>query len=230
MKIQWSGLGITEGRGKIGGNVAARNASGSYLRKNTAPIQPDSPAQQAVKGIFGAIANAWRNLTQAQRDGWNQASPDFPQTNSLGQVFFLTGNQLYAKFNNSLQQLGLAGIDDAPAPGDIYTSSSLDVSASASAATPAMDVTIDGAVPAGQEVAIFVTPPLSAGINNFNNRLELLRTEAAGNGPAFDILADYNAKYGGFAAGQKIGVMVVAVNTATGQRGQELSEAAIATS
>jgi hypothetical protein len=92
-----------------------------------------------------------------------------------------------------------------------------------------LEVEIDGAVPAGQEVAIFVTPPLSAGINNFNNRLELLRTEAAGNGPTFDILADYNAKYGSFAAGQKIGAMVVAVNTATGQRGVEVSASGVAT-
>lgn len=229
-KVQYSGIGITEMAGKIGGNVLARNASGSYSRKNTAPVQPNSPAQAAVKGIFASIANAWRDLTEAQRNGWEQAAPDFPQTNSLGQVFFLTGQQLYNKFNNSLQQLGLAGIDDAPAPGTIYSPASAVVNAvGTGGGTPAeLDVDIPEAVPAGQEVAIFVTPPLSAGINNFNNRLELLRTEAAGNGPSFDILADYEAKYGTFVAGQKIGVAVVAVNTATGQRGVEVSGSAVA--
>lgn len=227
MKIQWSGLGITEGRGKIGGNVAARNGSGAYLRKNTSPVQPNSPAQAAVKAIFAAIANAWRNLTAAQRGGWNGATDDFPQTNSLGQVFFLSGFQLYMKLNNSLQQFGLAGIDDAPMPGTIYTPTEVTTVFDIDAAMPVATVTIEGAIPAGQELGIFVTPPLSAGVDNFNNRLELLRTEAAGNGPAFDILAAYTAKYGTPDVGSKVGVMVQAVNTATGQRGVELTDSTI---
>lgn len=230
-KIQYSGLGVTDARGSIGGNTLSRNKSGAYAKKKTVGINPNSPAQQAVRAIFATIQNGWRDLTAALRSGWNENASEWPQTDSLGNVFFLSGQQLYSKLNNSLMQVGLAPIAIAPLPGVTYSPNEMTVANSNAAQT--LDFTLNdpinaGVIPAGQELAVYVTPPLSAGIANADSKFDLLTTFAAGNGSNFDISAAYTAKYGVIPVDSKIFVKTIAVATATGQRGTELSNSAIA--
>ena len=231
MKIQWSGLGITDGRGKIGGNVLSRNASGAYARKNTAGTNPNTPLQQFVRAIFATISTGWRNMTQGQRDAWNLVKDEWPQVNSLGQTFTLTGQQLYMKLNNSLMQVGLPAIVIAPSKTTTYSPSELTVANSNAAQT--LVATINdpinaGVVPAEVTPAIYVTPPVSQGQNQLDGKFEFLDLLAPGAGPVLDISAAYTAKYGVIPVNSKIGVEFVGVTTATGERGVPVSNSGIA--
>src|SRR5690606_27930634 len=49
MKVQFSGLGVVAGSGKIQGTVAARNRSGAYLRVKVTPVNPQTTYQQAAR-------------------------------------------------------------------------------------------------------------------------------------------------------------------------------------
>lgn len=172
MKIQWSGLGVTEGRGRIGGNIASRNGSGAYLKKFTNPINPQSTAQMAVRAIFGAIASAWRALTGAQRDDWNTTAPLRPQQDSLGNEFFLSGFGLFSKYNNALQQLSLAGINNPVALGEVVALDDLTLTINDAAQTATLDWTT--AQPTGQSFGIFATAGLSAGNESTKQEYKLL--------------------------------------------------------
>jgi len=195
MKIQWSGLGLTEGRGRIGGNIASRNGSGAYLKKFTNPINPQSTAQQAVRAIFAAISSLWRALTQAQRDDWNTTAPLRPQEDSLGNVFFLSGFGLFSKYNNALQQLGIAGIDNPVALGSVTELDDLTLTIAQAAMTMTLDWTTPQ--PVEQSFGIFATAPLSAGNESTKQDYKLIQV-VAGDGITVteEFSAGYNAVFG----------------------------------
>ena len=106
--IKWSGIGITEARGRAGGTIFSKNKGGHYAKNFTNPNNPQSPAQQAVRGIFGDLSQAWRQLTQVQRDAWDEAAPTFPVINKLGEVIFLSGQGLHMQLNLNLEAVDQA--------------------------------------------------------------------------------------------------------------------------
>lgn len=115
MKYTPSVLGVGQLSGKGGSVVASHNRYGSYLRNRTIPTNPNTTSQQGVRGVFGGIAQAWRTLSQSQRDSWSNLSPNVPIPDSQGNPIVLAGNALYAKVNMLRDAVGDARIDDAPA-------------------------------------------------------------------------------------------------------------------
>src|SRR3972149_5825724 len=83
MKIKFGSI-LTDGRGKLGGQVYARNRSGAYVRNKVTPNNPQSGFQSTARARLAGFSEGWRGLTQAQRDAWNAAGPDFPKTNQFG--------------------------------------------------------------------------------------------------------------------------------------------------
>lgn len=57
MKIKW-GMMMTDGRGKLGGQVASKNRAGAYVRTKVTPVNPRTTQQQAIRTLFGSIASA----------------------------------------------------------------------------------------------------------------------------------------------------------------------------
>ena len=54
MKIKWGAL-VVDGRGKLGGHVAAQNRGGSYLRTKVTPSNPQTTFQTGVRSMGGCI-------------------------------------------------------------------------------------------------------------------------------------------------------------------------------
>jgi len=96
------GMMMTDARGKLGGQVFSKNRSGSYVRTKVTPINPQKPAQTAVRATFGAIAQAWSGLDQAQRDAWDGAVSNWQKTDIFGDVVNPTGKSLYQRLNTQL--------------------------------------------------------------------------------------------------------------------------------
>jgi hypothetical protein len=60
--------------GKCGNMVWQRNRYGQICYPAFIPANPRTPAQQAIRGIFGAVSQRWRTLTEAQRLAWIAAA------------------------------------------------------------------------------------------------------------------------------------------------------------
>lgn len=152
---------ISEIRNKIAATVYTKNRAGASIRNRVTPINRNSTNQTLRRQQLASLSSGWRSLTQAQRDGWNSASGSFPQTDSLGQTVYLTGEQLYVRCNANLLLTGNAQITDAPSPTsfDVLAFTSLDATADDGVISLAFTPT----VPAGFELVVRASAPVSAG-------------------------------------------------------------------
>lgn len=203
--------------GKLNGTVFARNKGGAYMRSKSKPSNPQTTAQMGVRAAFGAIASAWRGLPQNARNAWNEATANFPYQNKLGDSRILSGFALHQKLNRNLQLIGLPMISTPPLPSP--TATVVDVNVSVTNAEFLVTPTFDGAENDADVVAIFATPSLSPGIQNFKKELRLVDTISIGdfNEGRPDVLDTYSAKFGVPVTGAKIGMKFVVINSVSGQ-------------
>lgn len=154
---------VSEVRGTVAATTYSKNKGGAIIRNRVTPINRRSTNQTARRQILASLASAWRGLTQAQRDSWNAASPNFPQSDSLGQTIFLTGEQLYVRSNANLILIGEAQIVNAPTPVsfDVLAFTSL----TATAGTGVISLAFTPTVPAGFQLVIRATAPISPGVS-----------------------------------------------------------------
>lgn len=101
MKIKW-GMMMTDGRGKLGGQVASKNRAGAYVRTKVTPVNPRTTKQQAIRTLFGSIASAWRSLTQAQVNSWIEATEFWQKTDVFGDLKKPSGFALFQRLNTGL--------------------------------------------------------------------------------------------------------------------------------
>lgn len=217
MKMKFGAL-VVDGRGKIGGHVASKNRGGAYLRTKSSPANAQSVSQSAVRNRFTAFAQGWRSLTQAQRDAWNNAVPNYSRTDLFGDIRNPSGINLYQRLNNVLSSIGVAALSSPPLPSSVGIVSAL--SMTAAVAVPAVSLVLSNAVPAATALKIFATAPGSAGKAFVKGNFRLITTAAPAATTPINLLTAYNAKFGNTGAvGQKIFVKIVPVNNATGQMG-----------
>lgn len=100
MKIKF-GMIVTDGRGKLGGQVASKNRSGSYIRTKVTPVNPQTSFQSAVRQRLGSLSAVWGNLSEAQRLAWNEAanSGQWNKTDIFGDARRPTGKNLFTGIN-----------------------------------------------------------------------------------------------------------------------------------
>jgi len=221
---------ISEIRGKIAATVFSRNRGGQIIRNRIKPINRRSIGQSTRRQALGSLASAWRGLTQAQRDGWNSAGANFPLQDTLGQTIFLSGEQLYIRFNANLNLIGESAIAVAPAPfafavlAATFTAEDATVSASLSVVFTPTPMT------AGNTIAVYATPNLSPGIAapNASAFRFIGQIDPSDTSPA-DMLSAYQALFGDPVAGQKIFLELRPIATASGQGGTPLRASAIVT-
>lgn len=198
--------------GSTGSTTASHNRYGTYFRSRTIPVNPNSTSQQGVRGIFGGLSQAWRTLTQSQRDGWTNLAQNVPRVDSLGQAYTLSGNAFYIGTNVLRDAVGDAAINDAPALDSPPTVTNL--AATASAGGGAFEIgtttTIDGGL-AGNNLIVRASAPRSPG-RDYSSKSELKQILVlAGNtsfAVAVDITGDYEAVFGSSWTGM-IGMEIV---------------------
>lgn len=170
--------------GSIGGITASHNRAGMYFRNRVVPTNPNTTRQQSVRTNFSSCVNYWANtLTAAQRLAWETFAANTPQTDVLGQSFFLTGQQAFIKANTLRLQATQAIIAAGPTtynngspPTGIATSSgsvagSLGVIAGTSAFS--IDVLCAGGATGGGQLALWLGPDVSPGTNFYKGSYQL---------------------------------------------------------
>ena len=100
--------------GKRGDRVWQSNRYGQYSYPAFVPFNPRTPAQVAVRGVFGAISARWRTLSEAQRVVWCAVARRKKSRVRLRQCGPLTGFLYFVKVNVALAHRGVAQVDLPP--------------------------------------------------------------------------------------------------------------------
>jgi hypothetical protein len=225
MKAKFGSI-VVAGSGKIGGHVASRNRAGAYFRTKVTPVNPNTAAQQAIRNRLTGISQDWRALTAAQRLAWNAAVGDYARTDIFGDLKNPTGFNLFQRLNNNLLIIGEAQISDPPVPGAVHAFTSM--SLAVVTGTPALTLTFAPAIPATDEIKLYATPPLSAGVSFVKSEYRLIGVLTNSDTSPKVITSLYSAVFGSVTDnGLKVFVKAVGVNKTTGQEGIGLSCSAI---
>lgn len=221
---------VSEIRGKIAATVFSRNRGGAVIRNRIKPINRRSLGQSTRRQTLGSLASSWRGLTEAQRDSFNTAAPNFPIQDVLGQTIFLSGEQLYIRLNANLILIGEAQITTAPAP---FAFAVFTATVTAEDPTVAASFSV-GFTPtpltAGNTLAVYATPPLSPGVSAPPaSRFRFVGVIAAAATSPADLLSEYQALFGDPVAGQKIFIELRPIAEASGQPGTPLRASTVVT-
>lgn len=225
MKAKFGAI-VVAGSGKVGGHVASRNRAGAYFRTKVTPVNPQTASQLTVRSRLGSRSQAWRGLTQAQRDAWNAAVGDFARTDVFGDLKNPSGFNLYNRINNNLVTVGAAAILVPPIPGTVLTV--VITSIIPNGGTQLIPMVLSGAVPAGTAMKVFATAPQSPGKSFVKSEFRLITTLPAATATPVALGAAYVAKFGAFATGQKLFFKLVFTNTTTGLETPPVQVSAIA--
>lgn len=189
------------------------------MRSKSKPSNPQTASQMAVRAQFGAIASAWRNLTENARSAWRESASNFPYINRLGDSKTLSGFALHQKLNTNLELIDEDALQFPPEPISPANFSSLSVEASFK--LPDVN-TLEITAPLIEDEAsgrtlVFATPPLSAGVENFDNKLRLITVHGSDElGEGLDVNAEYEAVFGTLPIGAKVGFRVQNISTLSG--------------
>lgn len=210
---------VADMRNKLNGSVFSKNRYGAYVRTKVTPVNPRTTAQQNARNILATWSAGWRSITQAQRNGWIAAAPNFPFTDVFGNIKFLSGNALYVKLNANLNYAGVAGIDDAPTPTDIPAITALTLTATGGG-TPALSMVFAPTpVPAGYALIVKATPNIPQSRLFISNQFRNIKVVAAAGTSPNNLLTAYAAVFGNPVTGNRITVQAFYISTTTGQAG-----------
>lgn len=225
MKSKFGAI-VVDGRGKLGGHVASKNRAGSYFRTKVTPTNPGTTYQVNVRNRLAVISTSWRGLTAGQRLAWNMAVSDFKKTDIFGDIRNPTGFNLYQRLVNNLYNVGVAGLVLPPLPEAVFGFTTLSVAAANGAQT--VTVTFTAAIPSGTKIKAFATHPISPGISYANGRFRQFDVLTVTDTSPLSAETEYIAKFGAIgAAGMKIFIRLVPVNTDTGQAGLPMEASCI---
>lgn len=223
MKIKYSAL-VMGASGKLNGSVAASNKGGAYIRNKGVVSNPQTVAQQEVRGRFGAISSQFRALTPSQIAAWNTAAADFPVIDRLGDTRYLSGLGLFVQLNTNLQSVGLPAIVNPPVKQTFPSLTPLELAVivtAGSISTFSVDTVTSVALDEGEFLfAIKAAPLTSPSVQNQKNAMRLIGSYPSleGTGQNFDIASLYEARFGNVAAvGQKVQVEITLVSAVSGE-------------
>lgn len=214
------GQGVADLRGKVGGSVFSRNASGAYLREKVSPVNPLSPKQIAIRSLLSDNSKLWASLTSVQREAWEALARAYPRTDVFGNSVSLTGIAQFQACNLVLSQCESTNLTVAPSDlevEEVALSSALVISV----ATRQLAFSVDndpGLNP--RQVYVNLTRAHSPGKRFVKNLFRFLIHEEVGSpGPSsftFDIPADF----GNVVLGDTMTAWVRLANTTNGALSQ----------
>jgi hypothetical protein len=215
--------------GSRGGATFQKAGVTFVIRKRSVPVQKKSPQQTAKQNTFASVAQRWRELSPAEKLSFINETPNYIRTDSLGNPYELSGQQLQSSSNLNLIINDLPPITTLPAASSIPAITGNAAGVVLSAQIAAFAYTPDP-VPAGVSLQIFVSRPVSQGtiLTNITD-LKLLVTYPGGSSPGSNEWNAYTALFGNInnTAGMLVYYFGRYIQESTGQTGpisQEFTE------
>lgn len=214
--VQYTAI-VNEIKGKLKGSVFSGGQAGPIIRSNRNHNVPGSSRWSLIKQRMATISDRWRNLSQAERDAWDAAAPNFPFTDKFGQSFTGSGFMVYTSLNETVLLLGEPLLTSPPMPVSITDVSP--VTLGQNGATGNLEVTWSTGMAAGEHMLMFLSDPQSQGLAFRPGRLKLIQTQEASPVQVADVNDSYLAEYGYRPSGSRIWLKAVVANESTGQQG-----------
>ena len=225
-KILFSGVAGVDMRNKLNGSVFSKNRYGGYVRTKVTPVNPQTTAQQAARNRLSTNSQAWRGLTEDQRQSWIDGAINFPFTDLYGNTKTLSGQALFVKINNNLNVVGSTAIVTCPSPEALPALNSIALTAAAGG--PTLSLAFDPSPQAvGFKLIVEATGNVTPGKSFVKNLFRFIGLVNAGDTTPADILSMFQAVHGDPIEAQKIFVRVRMADIATGQVGIPLQTLAI---
>ena len=200
------------------------------MRSKSKPTNPRTFFQAGQRAIFGAISQAWRSLSQAQRNAWDAAAPDFKYQNRLGDSKTLSGFAIHQQLNANLLLIGQGAISSPPIPQEMSSPVSAAGNVSAAADEITVRATFVGQEEASTTVAIYASPHLSQGVKNASNRYRFLTAVPASaltTPTGKDITSEYTYRFGMPPVGSKVAFRLVSISAVSGEASAPLDFATV---
>ena len=214
MKANFGSI-VVAGRGAIGEKVASRNAYGDFFRARVTPVDNPNAYKTTVRTYFKEASQAWRLLSQAQRDLWNRAVGDFLFTDVFANVKKPSGFNLFVSLCMNRRMSGRANLTTPPQPKNVHPV--LITSLFADFSSRVINVTFSKNLNAGQALLVYATPAFSAGISSYYGRWGFIHVLDAYGSLTRSYSSLYIARFGAMpSAGFKIQFKVVTIDRATG--------------
>lgn len=220
MAIFNPGVAVGQISGRIAGSVFSRNRGGAYIRNGAIPSASNTARALEVKGILGAVSQAWANLTADERAAWFRFAQSHPVTNRLGRSITLTGNNWFTKCNSILLGVEEDMIDlppTSPAPTG-PTIEDFVVTVTGPNLDPSVFTVTVGevALPAGYVYEVFACVVNSPSIKYVRNLFTRIAFSAEQAGPELTLLTEAEDTLGTLQVGNVYHVQVRVVDIATG--------------
>lgn len=108
---------VSDMRGKAGGLVFSKNASGNFCKAWMKPTNPMTPKQQEQRGWLASMGQKWRTLTSSQQGDWDTFAASPPETDydSLGNAYLISGFNWMTRIALRRERCGLSEDLIAPA-------------------------------------------------------------------------------------------------------------------
>lgn len=211
---------VTRISGKIGGQTFGESASGAYIKNSGTPRKSITLSQRSKMSAMATTAQQWRALTQAQRDTFNAASPDYPYLNRVGETKFYSGYAIFTKLRNNGLNVGFSGIP-VPLPKVTFnpiTGSQVFIAGG----------NIQGSIISSQTgimYRFFMSKISSMGISNpYKNQFFIGEVLGDGNDVLEALTASYVNRFGPLPASGKFYYSISAISVSTGQSLKNLVE------
>jgi hypothetical protein len=188
--------------GKIGNQVAYISRYGQCYHAYVVPRNPQTDAQFRARRSFGSSSRGWGvTLTESQRERWVAAALNAPSRPWLGQYSHLSGQQLCVKINSTLRCVGQPPVNEPPAPA-VFGPSPVGQLTIVNDDEGGVRLLLNvGAV--AEDIMLFGQAPCSRGRTKHRRVCYLGLLGPVVDGQC-DITAQYTARFGQPAPGQKV--------------------------
>lgn len=210
---------IADIRNSVAGTTFSKGRYGNYCKAKTSGSKQNSQYQNAWRNIQATVAGIWKQISESQRQGWVDASSNFPQVDKFGSTFYLSGFSLYQQLNLNLQLGANARIDDAPAPQDVEAILDYAVSVTWDMDAEIWSIVIFAAAPVSSgttRIMIYATQPGSPGQMAIGKTVYFVQSGASAV-EEHDVSESFNTFFGVPGAGQKVFFSMNFLSTISGQ-------------
>ena len=193
-------------RGTIGGVTFSAGPSGPFARLWSRGPTPQTEAALIVRGLISHLGAPWAGMTDQQRQDWTDfgLAPPETDTNSLGEIYFLTGWQWFVRVNRRRQSVGLPITTTVPTASGVAAPLTAVLTATA---LPAGAVEISWTaddIPAGYSALVYLGAHPSIGLASKTTQLVQVLAYHEPPTDEADLTAAVLQRFGALGAGWKL--------------------------
>lgn len=214
MKVK-TGCIVTDIRGGLGNLTVSRNAYGLFAREIVTPLDPVSTFKTSMRLQFKQVSQAWRLLSEAQRNTFHRNCILFTETNVFCESSKINGFNLFMRLNYNRSFIFSSILNICPPPSITPSVSSFTVSAVAS--LNRITVIYIPLVPVNHYLFVYASNHVSAGLSQNSVDYKLIQSFSRASNTTLNIRPNHFERFPSpLVFGEKIFVKLCVLNYTTG--------------